>query len=89
MVKNPPANAGDTGSIPDPGRSHKPQGNWSQAPRLLSLCSRAQEPRLRSPRATITDAHSQQQEKLLQSEARALQLEKSPHSNKDPQHGQK
>ena len=27
MVKNPPANAGDTGSIPDPGRSHKPQGN--------------------------------------------------------------
>ena len=22
MVKNPPANAGDTGSIPDPGRSH-------------------------------------------------------------------
>ena len=22
MVKNPPANAGDMGSIPDPGRSH-------------------------------------------------------------------
>ena len=23
--KNPPANAGDMGSIPDPGRSYKPQ----------------------------------------------------------------
>ena len=27
VVKNLPANAGDTGSIPDPGRSHMPQGN--------------------------------------------------------------
>ena len=27
VVKNPPANAGDTGSIPDLGRSHMPQGN--------------------------------------------------------------
>ena len=26
MVKNPPANAGDTGSIPNPGRLHMPQG---------------------------------------------------------------
>ena len=26
VVKNPPANVGDTGSIPDPGRSHIP---WS------------------------------------------------------------
>ena len=27
VVKNPPTNAGDTGSIPGPGRSHMPQGN--------------------------------------------------------------
>ena len=27
VVKNLPANAGDTGSIPDPGRSHMPGGN--------------------------------------------------------------
>ena len=27
VVKNPPANAGDTGSIPAPGRSHMPQSN--------------------------------------------------------------
>ena len=24
VVKNPPANAGDMGSVPDPGRSHMP-----------------------------------------------------------------
>ena len=27
MVKNPPANAGNTGSIPGPGRFHMPSGN--------------------------------------------------------------
>ena len=27
VVKNPPANAGDTGSSPGPGRSHTPQSN--------------------------------------------------------------
>ena len=27
VVKNPPANAGDTGSRPGPGRSHMPQSN--------------------------------------------------------------
>ena len=27
VVKNLPANAGDTGSIPDPGRSHRPPSN--------------------------------------------------------------
>ena len=27
VVKNPPANAGDTGSCPGPGRSHMPWSN--------------------------------------------------------------
>ena len=27
VVKNPPANAGDTGLIPDPGRSYMPWSN--------------------------------------------------------------
>ena len=27
VVKNPPANAGDRGSSPGPGRSHTPQSN--------------------------------------------------------------
>ena len=28
MVKNPPANAGNTDSTPGPGRSHMPQSNY-------------------------------------------------------------
>ena len=46
MVKNLPVNAGDTGSIPGPGRSHMPQSNYAHAPQLLSLRSRAHEPQL-------------------------------------------
>ena len=41
VVKNPPANAGDTGSIPGPGRSHMLRSNEARAPQLLSLCFRA------------------------------------------------
>ena len=36
VVKNPPANAGDTGSIPGPGRSHMLQDNYAHEPQLLS-----------------------------------------------------
>ena len=32
VVKNPPANAGDTGSIPGVTRSHMPWGNLAPAP---------------------------------------------------------
>ena len=49
VVKNPPANAGDTGSIPGPGRSHMPRSNWARAPQLLSLPSRTREPQLLKP----------------------------------------
>ena len=37
MVGNPPANAGDMGSCPGPGRSHMPRSNWAHEPQLLSL----------------------------------------------------
>ena len=37
MVENLPANAGDTGSSPDLGRSHMPQSSWAREPQLLSL----------------------------------------------------
>ena len=37
MVKNPPANAGDTGSSPGLGRSHMLRSNLAHAPQLLSL----------------------------------------------------
>ena len=76
MVKSPPANAGDTGSIPGLRRSHMPQSNWAHAPQLLNLHSRAHEPQLRSLRAATTEAHeptacAPQQEKPPQWEARA------------------
>ena len=35
MVKNPPANAGNTGSSPRPGRCHMPQSNKARVPQLL------------------------------------------------------
>ena len=37
VVENLPANAGDTGSTPGPGRSHMPRSGWAREPQLLSL----------------------------------------------------
>ena len=56
VVKNLPANAGDIDLIPDLKRSHMLQSNEASAPQLLSLCSRAQEPQLLSPKAAATEA---------------------------------
>ena len=56
VVKNPPASAGHTGLSPGSGRSHMPRSSWARAPQLLSLSSRAHEPRLLSPHATTTEA---------------------------------
>ena len=57
MVKNPPANAGDVGSIPGPGRSHmlwrtRPKSTAVAEPVLQSLGAAATEPerpRARAP----------------------------------------
>ena len=49
VVRNPPANAGDVGSSPGPGRSHMPCSSWAHAPQLLSLRSGAREPQLLKP----------------------------------------
>ena len=70
VIKNLPANAGDTGLRPGPGRSHMPQSNWALVPQLLNLRSRAREPQLLSPRATTTEARAPR--------ARALQQETPP-----------
>ena len=83
VVENPPANAGDTGSSPGPGRSHMPRSNEALAPQLRSPCSRACEPQLLSPRATTTEtrtprARAPHQEKPPQWEARALQWRVAP-----------
>ena len=70
VVRNLPANAGDTGSSPGPGRSHMPWSSWAHASQLLSLRSRAHEPQTLSPWATTTVARA--------SRARAPQQEKPP-----------
>ena len=49
MVKNPPANAGDTGLSPGLRRSHILRSNEACAPQLLSLRSRVREPQLLKP----------------------------------------
>ena len=46
VVKNPPANARDTGSSPGPGGSHMLWSNLACAPQLLRLHSRACKPQL-------------------------------------------
>ena len=52
LVKNLPANAGDTGSIPGPGRSHMPRSNKASVPQILNLCAAATEACM--PRACAT-----------------------------------
>ena len=71
VVKNLPTNAGDTGSISDPGRSHMLRSNCARAPQLLSLCSRAWEPQLLTHvlqllKPACPRAHALQREKPLQ-----------------------
>ena len=71
VVENPPANAGDTGSSPGPGKSHMPRSNQARVPQLLSL------------HAATTEAHTPracalQQEKPPQWEARAPQQRVAP-----------
>ena len=60
VVKNLPANAGDTGSVPGPGRSHMQQSNSAQAPWLLGLCSRAWELQLWQPACPRVPAPQQE-----------------------------
>ena len=66
VARKPPANAGDTGSIPGPGRSHMP---WSTKSMHVSYW--AHEPQLMKPMHPI--AQALQQEKPQQGEAHTLQ----------------
>ena len=59
MAKNPPVNAGDTGTIPGPGRSHKLQGKEVYMLQLLKLalwspCSATREATAMSSACTVT-----------------------------------
>ena len=89
MVKNPPANAGDTGSSPGPGRSHMPRSNWARVPQLLSLRSRAREPQLLSPRATTTEAHAPRTRAAQQEKPPLTTTRESPHTATKTQRSQK
>ena len=66
VVKNPPANSGNIGSSPGPGRSHMSWSNWARAPQLLSLGATTTE-------ARVPRSHAPQQEKPRQWEVCALQ----------------
>ena len=54
-----PANAGDMGSIPGPGRFHMPRSSQAHVPQLLS-------PRAATTEAHVPRAYARQQEKPLQ-----------------------
>ena len=59
MVGSLPADAGDVGSSPGPGRSHMPRSDWACEPQLLSLriwslCSATREAAIvRGPRTAM------------------------------------
>ena len=53
VVKNLPANAGDTGLTHNLGRFHMPQGNWARAPQLLKPAH----PRARALQRESSPAH--------------------------------
>ena len=49
VIKKLPANVGDMGLTPDPGRCHMLWSNEAHAPQLQILCSRSWEPQLLKP----------------------------------------
>ena len=71
MDKNLPANAGDMGSIPGPGRFHMLRSNQAHVPQLLS-------PRATTTEAQVPRAYARQQEKPLQWGACVLQQRVAP-----------
>ena len=71
MNKNPPANAGDTGSIPGPGRFHMMWNIQACVPQLLS--AHAATPEAHMPRACAL-----QQTKSSQQEAHTPQCRAAP-----------
>ena len=91
VVKKLPANAGDTGLISDPGRSHMLPCNQGHAPQLGNLCSRAGDLQLRSPHTETAEAHLPQRihcsEKPVRHNSRAAPAHcsqrKTPGSSKD------
>ena len=97
VVKDLPASAGNLGLIPDPGGSHMPQNDKACVPQLLTLYSKARVsywahvPQLLKamwPRACAPQEEKPSKKKTctpqLKSGPHFLNVDKSPHSNKDP-----
>ena len=72
-LKSPPANAGNMGLIPGPGRSLMPWSNKACGPQLLSLCSMAREahtpqqgvtPQLTAARGSLSSSEDPAQPKI-------------------------
>ena len=60
VVKNLPADSGDTGSSPGPGRSHMQRSNQAREPQLLSLhaiTTEAHASRARALQQRVAPAH--------------------------------
>ena len=70
MVKNLPANAGDMGSVPAPGRFHMPRGSPVHAPQLVKPTHLEPVPRNERSHCNEKPAHHNQR--------------KPTHSNADP-----
>ena len=90
VVKNLPANAGETSLTPGPGSSHRPMSNKACVPQLLSPSSRAPEPQPLKP--TCSSLCSTREATAVRSplitareQPRSPQPGKSLHSNKDPE----
>ena len=90
VVKNPSANAGDTGSSPGLRRSHMPRSNWAHAPQLLS--PRATTTEARMPRALLHNKRSHRNEKPVHRNKEKPPLtatRESPHAAMKTQRSQK
>ena len=79
MVKNPPASAGDTGSIPGPATFHMPQGNQAHVSQLLRLTALKPVLHNKGSRHNEKPAHGQEEEPPP-----TATREKPAQSNEDP-----
>ena len=77
VVKNLPANAGDMGSSPGPGRSYMLWSNSARVPQVLSLHTTTTE-------AHVPRAHAPRQEATAMRSPRSPQLEKARAQQRRP-----
>ena len=86
VVKNLPANAEDTSSIPGLGRSHMLQGNQAHVPQLLSLHSGACELQLMKPACFMSMLHNEKSHNVRSPYATTREMD---HAAAKTQHYQK